>query len=1171
LEFDDGITAVVGPNGSGKSNIADAVRWVLGEQSTRALRGGKMEDVIFNGTQHRRPLGVAAVTLMMDNTDRMLAVDADEVAVTRRLYRSGESEYRINGALVRLRDINELFMDTGLGRDGYSIIGQGRIAEMVSGRAQDRREIFEEAAGISKFRYRKIEAERRLAMAEENMVRLRDILSELDGRVGPLREQSEKAKKFLLFSEEKKVLEVSVWMQNLSVLRIKAMEAEDRLLLTATQHGQAEQETAKYEAALDAEVQNTRQLSIEIEESRSKKSELLRSAGELDANKALLENDIGHHQKTIEQTLHSIEQAGRSREQTTADIDRCTREIFEKQAEITFLKEKIENIETQRTELDDKQSKRAAQLEKLRLHRAGFFEAIEKERLKAAASTTVLGESETQRETLQTAFRRQSEVLEELQREISENEEFLEDINGSITSLTNVANGYAIKRDAGKARLAGLGSALETVERQIDAMRQRALVLTEMEKNLEGFGQSVKTVMKRVKTGLFKGVHGPVSALLQVNSAEHTLAVETALGGALQHIVVDNEETAKRAINLLKQEQAGRATFLPQTSVSGSRMGSKPFELMDGYIGLAIDLITTEAEYSGIMGFLLGRVAVARDIDCAVAIAKSQGYRLRVVSLDGQVVHAGGSMTGGSSTHSTGLLSRRDEISRLNEQIAVFKKKQKDAEETKRSAEAELLAVEAELGAVEAERQTLTEDRIRCETELTQLRKSFAAAEGSLQNISNSQKTLERRMQEVAQQSQSAAEILKTLEKELEDAQGEIAKAVELQECDARSAALLTEEFSEHNTRLALLTRDEESLQEETGRLVLQRDSNEHLSEQLTNSRTQLEEEIRKAKHDIEVCLAKAEEFRAQAEQTEIKIKQHMAERNESERRAVQIRAEIQEQTAQRDGLYRETVRLEEQKKALDAELTAVVTRLYDEYELTRTAAEELAKPIEDTAAANRRLNELRGKIRVLGAVNVAAIEEYQEVYERHAVLTAQIADIEHAKKQLTALIFDLTSSMRTIFSDRFARINRHFGEIFAQLFGGGSASLSLSDPNDVLESGIEIHARPPGKIIKNLASLSGGEESLVAIAIFFSILKVNPAPFCLLDEIEAALDDVNVVRFADFLRIMSDKTQFIAMTHRRGTMEEADVLYGVTMQEEGVSRLLELKVSELEREHTAP
>lgn len=1166
LDFNDGITAVIGPNGSGKSNIADAVRWVLGEQSTRTLRGGKMEDVIFGGTQGRKSQGVASVTLNIDNKDRTMAgIDCDEVAITRRLYRSGDSEYRINGALVRLKDINELFMDTGLGRDGYSIIGQGRVAEIVSARSKERREIFEEAAGISKFRYRKTEAERRLTLAEDNLVRLRDILAELDSRLAPLKQQSEKAQKFLELATEKKSLEVSVWMHTLSQLRNKMAELEDKLLLAQSDFDAADSTAASCEQQYSEEMERGRALMVAIEEQRNEINRRNELAASFEAQSAVLNNDISHHERAISDIEEQMQQAGRSQIEIESELAAAHAALAERRQTMQTIVEQKEGIVQKLAQLVFEQKECATELEGLRTRRAGAFEAIESARLDSAAAASLLGESAQRIANITEAHKAREQAVADAQNEKLECENLLSEIEGNITSLENSSKGYLLKQSSRAQKVDALDQQINALQHKIAERRSRARLLSDMDKNMEGFGSSIKFVMNQSRAGAVKGIHGPVSSLIGV-SDEHTVAIETALGGAMQNIVVDNEETGKRAIGLLRSAKSGRATFLPLTSVKGNRLDLRGVEDMYGFIGLACDLVTYDAKYAGVVTSLLGRVVVAEDLDTAVTIAKKYGYRFRLVTLDGQVINAGGSMTGGYTVKSAGILGRQGEIDRLNQQAVKLEEECKGIAAHREAAERELAAVEAELSAIAAQRKSCEEDQIRCRAELSAAVARLGEAERQVRETEREREELTRRIEEMKQKSSSSQELTEALSAELEELQSKIAAGNE------RNAALVSrrDEFlgeqNENSTKFMLCERDIATANEDIKRLTEQIGNSRTISGEHEQKITSLREQIESANAQIENLAQKIADDRNSAQQAQEKVLQTMHEREESERRCSELRAKEREESARRDGLYREVVRLGEQKNAAQTQRDSLVAKLYDEYELTQSDAEEIAEQIEDISAANRRLSELRGRIKSLGSVNVDAIEEYKEVSERHGELKRQLTDVERSKAELGKMITDLTAQMCEIFSEKFEAININFGKTFRELFEGGSASLSLTDPANILESGIEITVHPPGKLIKNLAALSGGEQAFVAIAIFFSILKVNPSPFCLMDEIEAALDDVNVSRFAAYLRTLTEKTQFITITHRRGTMEEADVLYGVTMQEEGVSKLLMLEVSEIEK-----
>ena len=1165
LEFNDGITAVIGPNGSGKSNISDAVRWVLGEQSTRTLRGSKMEDVIFGGTQARKPQGMASVTLMIDNAGRLLPFEADEVAVTRRLYRTGDSEYRINGAQVRLKDIVELFLDTGLGRDGYSIIGQGKVAEIVSAKSRERREIFEEAAGISRYRYRKTEAEKRLALAEDNLTRLRDILAELTARVEPLREQSKKAEKFLTLSSEKKSLEVSVWVRAIRAARAKLNALEDELVLAKARHGEAEQEAAGFEDAFEAVMEEMQRLSAGIEEARDAAAKAQANIGALDSEEAVLKNDIAHNERSAGETRLSLESAGRSAGELRSEILKAEAALSERLERLDGFDGRLGFQEEARRALEAGQAGILKKLELLRQRRSGVYEAIDAAKLDAATSATLLGESEERLSQIGQNARTAKENLERLREEERECAALLSELDEKLQGLENAEKGYQLKRASRREKFDDAAAKEADCARRANEKEQRAKVLSDMDRNMEGFGQSVKTVMAGVKAGRLDGVFGPVSSLISVE-AEYTTAVETALGGAMQNIVVRDEEIAKRAIGLLRTAKAGRATFLPLTSVKGNRLDTRGFSRTEGFVGLACDLVRADAKFDGIIASLLGRVAVARDLDGAASLAKANGYRFRIVTLDGQLVNAGGSFTGGYTAKSAGVLGRRDEIRRLREEAAAILAERDKVSAERAALERELRQFDAEIESIGAGKKTLFEDRVRCESEAKRVRKSIGEAAAAAETAQREHLALMGRIEEYREKSAGSGGLIEQLSKELDGVQAEIETVSGERETAAAEIAEIDRKIGEERTGRLLAERDVQEGRETLERLRAAAESGERQRAGLLQKCAALEAENARAAQRIGEIDAARKAQREAIREREAAAAEMLAKRTVCERRQTECRAGGRESAAKRDELYRQVVRLGENQKSIEAEHDGLIAKLWDEYELTRSDAEALAEPVEDPSAANRRLAELRAKIKNLGTVNVGAIEEFKEVSERHGALSAQLSDVERSKAELTRLIGELTGEMREIFSRQFGEINRHFGQIFTELFGGGRAQLSLTDQEDILESGIEINVQPPGKVIKNLAALSGGEQSFVAIAIFFAILRVNPAPFCLMDEIEAALDDVNVGKFAAYLRTMTDKTQFIAITHRRGTMEEADVLYGVTMQEDGVSKLLELKVSEIEK-----
>ena len=1156
-----GITAVVGPNGSGKSNISDAIRWVLGETSAKQLRGGgKMENVIFGGTQQRGAMGFASVSLVVDNTDRRIDVDNDEVTIGRKYYRSGDSEYSVNGQNVRLKDIYELFLDTGLGRDGYSVIGQGRIAEIVGAKSNERREIFEEASGIAKYRYRKNEAERRLASAEENLVRLRDILGELEERVGPLERESKKAKQYLELAERRKGLEVTLWVDTVQKARDTVREQQRKIEIAGADYARAGREIE----AIDAETESTRaeieHLITEADRCNAEIRAITEEIAGADSRIAVLENDIAHNDATIASLKEEIGQSGLGREAIAAEvrghgegIAACERQAAAYAArtgELEALLEELQNRSAasgeRRGVVTGRLNAMAARITDLKVAAAGAASSVEaaKKRLAAAESEGAANAALTR----------------DLEEQKAETDAFLQDAVERLTRLENIKGGLTLKVESRRGALAQADENEQKLLRAIEAARQRIAMLKDLERNMDGFQSSVKAVMKAAANRRLRGITGPVSTILSVKPG-YEVAIETALGFALQNIVVENETAAKAAMAFLRDERAGRATFLPLDTV---KPGSFNGRLPEGAV-LASSLVTYDEKYANIVSSLLGRIAVVDDINEASRTARALDYRNRVVTVDGQVVNAGGSFTGGSVSRSAGLFSRKQEIDELKKKVEALEKQRDAAEEKTDRAKAEVDALSAELTATESEAITAGGDKIRGEVESGRIAAALSQARAAGEMLS-------------AERAQLAAQIAAS-EKAGADAAAEM-------EVLTRDSAALEEElraisgsddtFLETRTRLA-----DELSDLKLKALAAQKDIESHRAAiaQLESRTDESDARARQLAANIETLTAQNAERAAQIETIRAAIagsRNEIEKREEAKAGAVRRRMEkeggITQQTArvrkitdEREALGREIARLTEQKEQKDAEYEQTVAKLWEEYELTLSAAQELCVPFESGAELRRQVSEVRGKIKALGNVNVSAIEEYAEVSRRYEFLRAQVGDVETSKAELQKLIAGLSDEMRAMFSESFAAINRNFGRIFAELFGGGTARLYLEDEADVLGSGISIEVAPPGKIIRNLSALSGGEQALVAISIYFAIFGVNPAPFCVLDEIEAALDDVNVTRFAQYLRRISSETQFIVITHRRGTMEEADVLYGVTMQEDGVSKVLKLDLEHVD------
>ena len=955
----------------------------MGEQSTRTLRGGKMQDVIFGGTARRPSLGVAQVSLVLDNSAGLFDIDADEVTITRKYYRSGESEYYINRRQVRLRDVYELLMDTGMGRDGYSIIGQGRIAEIVSGKSSERREVLEEAAGISRYRYRKEESERRLQRTEENLLRINDKIEELELQVNPLREQAEVAKRFLALRDELRVSEVSLWMNDLDALRAQAGVTEGEYSEIKASLEAARRELEGLYSRSEVLTERMRARDVEAESRREELTKTLALTAEQDARAAALHSRIDSAQQSIERM----------------------------RGELSEQSERVSGIEAQIAEHAQRLTEIAAESAKL------------------------------------------SEEVE---------------------SSKNVAEGRRMRIANRERELNDLTDELTKQIVELNSVDSRINILSEMEREYEGFGNAVKTVMRESRRGSLRGVHGTVSELLRT-SERTALAIETALGGAIQNIVVDRQEDGKRAIEFLQRRNAGRATFLPLDAIRGGRLDDVPGE-DEGCVGLAVELVEFDALYASVFENLLGRTLVAETLTDAIAISRRRGGRVRIVTLDGQIIHSGGSMTGGSAARNAGILSRRGELERLQ------------------------------------------------------------AGRGKLA----------KRRDELSARSEELKRTLTSARYELEVA---------------------TEELAGINSRIASLEAEKRTTENASQQLRLLLAGLTGDSEQREHAINDTLAAIESYERELAGVKAKTDELNAEAEKLKAAISEATSGKLAVEGERTRTDKAAQEKNAAILELERSLAKAEQKKLAAEMEEKQLTDKLWDSYELSHTAAEAIRQPIESRPKAARRISELRREMTGLGNPNIGAIDEYKRVSERWEFLTGQRDDVEKAKAELVGIIADITEEMRAIFSREFAAINESFKRTFTDLFGGGSAELTITPADDILGGDIDIRVQPPGKALTTLSLLSGGETAFVAIALYFAIIKVRPTPFCVMDEIEAALDEANVNRFARQMRELAGKTQFIVITHRRGTMEEADELYGVTMQEKGVSKVIELDLDEAARQ----
>ena len=1161
ITFDAGVTGVVGPNGSGKSNLSDAVRWVLGETSSRQLRAaGKMEDVIFGGTRRRSAMGFASVRLTLDNTGHTLDVDADEVTIGRKYYRSGDSEYTINGQVCRLRDVYELLLDTGIGRDGYSVIGQGRIAEIVAAKSSERREIFEEACGIAKYRYRKTEAERRLAAAGENLERLRDILGELESRVGPLEKESAKAQKFLELSEQRKTLEVTLWTDSVHRAR-DTVRQQVRDYETA----QADYERFDGEAkAAEQEAEEIRmqaqQLTIAVERLNGDIRSITEQISGSDSRIAVLENDILRNEESIASLRSEIEAGEQDGAEADAALQRHRAVAAKMEAEGEKLAAEIDALNAELEQLADASNASGARKDTLR---AEITDLTAKRTEAQVAQAAAEAAEETARQrlpALEQAVQEGTDQWETARQDLTDTIRYREMLTENEKQLANVRSGLELKLKNRKAALDEADTAEQRLGRELDAARQRLSVLRELEKNMDGYQNSVKAVMRAAGARRLRGIIGPVSAILKVEPGCE-VAVETALGAALQNIVVENEAAAKAAIALLRSDNAGRATFLPLDTVQPGVFRGR----LSGTARLASSLVQADARYDNIVSNLLGRIIVVEDINEASRVARDNGFRSRVVTMDGQVINAGGSFTGGSVQRSAGLFTRKQDMEELRIRAAKMQKDCLAAQEKTDQCKEQVDALQAELTATASEQITAANDRVRAEAE----QKRLEAAAAQLETARNARRqeidTLQAALADSRAKAEDAAKLQAELTAKIDRRTAEVSRIAEGDDSFLTRQNALAQDLSAKRLEQVTRQKDAELAYSQIAAL-------EQRARDAAARRTSLEESVAALAARSDACRAEIADIRQTRADSQTTIAQKEAEiREATQKRLARQQAETETlaraRTAadSREEMSREMARLAERKAAAESEYDQTVAKLWDEYQLSVSQAEALCVEFDSLPALRAQVADLRGKIRALGSVNVSAIEEYKEVKARYDALVTQVTDVEESRNELSRMISKLSAQMREIFTDSFRAINENFGRVFAELFGGGEASLMLEDESDVLSSGIGIRVAPPGKVIKNLEALSGGEQALVAISIYFAILAVNPAPFCILDEIEAALDDANVVRFAQYLRRVSDKTQFIVITHRRGTMEAANVLYGVTMQEDGVSKLLKLDLEQVD------
>ncbi|MBR1970456.1 MAG: chromosome segregation protein SMC [Clostridia bacterium] len=1165
IEVHQGITAIVGPNGSGKSNISDAVRWVMGEQSAKTLRGGKMEDVIFAGTQKRKPLGYAEVSLVLDNSTHFLSCEYNEVEVTRRVFRSGESEYMINRTPCRLKDINEMFMDTGLGRDGYSIVGQGKIAEIVSSKGDERRQIFEEAAGISKYRYRKNEAERKLSHTEDNLVRVRDILSEISDRVEPLRKQSEKALKYLDLREELKGIEVSALLEIIDAKRIDAQKTDELYKNAQTEFNEAKSKLDEYNEKSDKLYNDIKEHNSEIDVKREHLSEVEAASVNVGNEKIIIKNSIENHKSNISRIDAEISgwtQKDDSLHKMKSNYEEEKLKLIEKE---NMLNEELEKLEVIDKELFEELNKRNSSLESAK------DEALNLRRKKSEAQTRIdsidliTQNIESRRFSIEVDIASASDDINQLSKKC---EKLSEDIQLAEKETEEYDNKVF---DCNKHYLAQaqksteLKTSYNNLVQSLGEKQGRLKMLEEMEKALDGYSRGVKELIKAKAENRYTGnLIGVLSSLIAVDK-KYITAIETALGNTMQNIVVNNEEDAKEAIEYLKAKHLGRVTFLPISSQEGKRLDNEKRVMENiGALEIASDVVACDDNIKDVIEALLGRTVIMDNIDNAVKLARATHYKFKIVTLSGELLQPGGSVTGGSINKAQALLGRKDEIDALKVECDKLNEKSERLEDEIDEAEEKASKYYEEEKIL---REKLAEKenyllKLKAESEMNEnllciAKERFSKLETEKANISTQQSDTANSKKQLLEVISGSDALIEKADAFVSQKQEEVRKAILNRE---KHSVLIVDKRMEINNA----QKDIDVMNERINDVIL----NLHNSKSDYNDKLLLRKSEEEAIEKLNIRLEENEklslEFVEKIKTAKEEIKAYVEQNSGSDVELEKLREAIKDLNERILVLQGEVVRVENKKLKIEEDLESASNRLWDDYELTYNNALEQKKDIGSLPEAQKRIVQLKNIIRSLGNINIDAIEEYKEVKERYEFLTTQVADMEKAKADLEKLIGEMMGIMREQFAEKFEIINKLFQKSFTDLFGGGKAEVKLLNPLDTLESPIEIEVQPPGKKLQNISLLSGGEHALTAIALLFALLQVSPAPFLVLDEIEAALDDENVYRFGDYIRNYGTNTQFVIITHRRGTMEAADVLYGVTMQERGVSRLLSMKLDEV-------
>ena len=1164
IRFGDDITAIVGPNGSGKSNISDAILWVMGEQSSKTLRGAKMEDVIFGGTQKRAAVGFAEATLTLDNTDRSLMYDADEVMVTRRYYRSGDSEFYINKQSARLKDIHEMFMDTGLGREGYSNIGQGRIDEILSLKSGDRREIFEEAAGISKYRHRKEETERKLAHTEDNLLRIGDKVSELELQLEPLKIQSEKAKKYLDMREELQGVEVAVWLDSLQRLSAAAKKAEEDYANAATVLQQAHDDLDALYHQAELLGEELRHRDGQLETVRVESNMLEAAHQQMEGQMAVLQGSAANNRANIARFEEELSDQENRSGSIRSQIDQAKERITKIDATLTADRQEAERL--------------GQELTAMIANAQGFTRRFLELRAKQTNLTAEIAGREADAKALQESIRQSTERADQLDEDVNAGNgrrrdaqialeacrKTLQNALSEAQTVKNTIAGYQLRQTTRANRRDELAEQVRGLTGQLDGVGAKLRVFRAMERDYESYQKSVKLIMREAERGALKNIHGPVSRLIRTDD-EFTVAIEIALGGAMQQIVVDSEADGKAAIGYLKRTGGGRATFLPLTAITGRVLQESGLDNCRGFVGIASDLVSSDGRYRPIVENLLGRTVIAENIDCAIAMARQYRNRFKIVTLDGQVMNPGGSMTGGSVNKESGILSRANELEKLAAQEQKLSRDKQTMETDLREAQRLVQEVEYQITSA-AEQLRMAEDQVlRLQGQEKQYEILIQAVEEAGESARREQNGIRARLDTDRQRLAAQQAKIEVFTLQLAETESELA-SLEGQESDAaRANEQLTNAITGLKTGIAAMEAEKTTAQAHISDLQQLQAALEGDRKQKLQVVASIQADTTRIEGEINELKGRQNENRVKADEARLRVEEVLKVRANTEAAKTKAERESQEKSKDIVTMERACASLEQKKLTAQMEERQIIDKLWDNYELTPSTAPAKRGQIDSVASGNRRIAELKRKIAALGTPNLGAIEEYARVNERYTYLAEQRDDVLTSKRELESIIRNITQEMTVIFVEEFKKIDHYFGNTFEEMFGGGRGQLILEDPENPLTCGIEIRVQPPGKQVKTITLLSGGEKAFVAIALYFAILKVRPTPFCMLDEIDAALDDRNVERFASYLHNLSKKTQFIVITHRRGTMEASDVLYGVTMQEQGISKLLRLDLNQME------